>query len=1162
MATSPETAKGSKIDVSQKKFALISVSDKTGIVEFSQGLSDLGYAITSTGGSASVIEKANTEVTRVEDLTLFPEMLDGRVKTLHPSIHGGILAKRNDPSHVETLKTHRIPLIDIVVVNLYPFRETVLSEPRPEFSEGIEKIDIGGPAMIRAAAKNHEHVFVIVDPRDYESFLSRIQNPSSEQELVQFRRQLAWKAFQHCAQYDSHVSEWMWQQLGDSNPCPALVVPMELAHGLRYGENPHQKAAFYRDLSLEKHSIGGVASAQQHHGKEMSYNNYLDADAAYSCVSEFPEPSCVIVKHTNPCGVASRDDLTEAYKLAIDGDPLSAFGGIVAFNRSVDEKLAHCIKDYCSPTDGVTKMFFEIVIAPSYTPKGLEVLKQKSKNLRILEAELQTRSVTGIRQVTGGFLSQEEDALVSGEITFTRVSDATPSESTLADLQFAWSCVKHVKSNAIAIAKNRKLLGMGSGQPNRVKSVELALEKAADEIKGAALASDAFFPFSWNDAVEKACQAGVTAIAHPGGSIRDSDAVDCCNKYSVVLMTTSIRHFRSFRESARASLLERLFGSLKNADGSFPWRVLILDKVTTKVLSCALRMSELQSKGISLVENLDLAREPLQLEAIYFISPTTESIERLGKDQEDGLYKSCHVFFSSSVTSDALQKIKSNKALLQKLKTMKEADLEVTVLDSRCFLTEQPESLMNFYQENSDPQSLSYLSAMEMTVARLYTAFITLNEKPNIRYFLPQKFPSSMAHRVMICEKVAKMLDNKLAKVEIPGWPATPTCDCLILDRSIDAVAPVIHEWTYEAMVYDLLPIENNIYKRTTGSSESSTGEMVLDEEDPLWKELRHMHIAEASAAVNDKIDVFKKRNAAARIKGSGTNSTMTTSDMKQLIESLPEYRDVLSNMTLHVDITGDLFKITNDRKLKEIGELEQDLVYGDKHSKDIISLLTTEQNLTAEDKMRLFMCYLATHPDKLDSERRLQWQKLAQLNTSEMETMLNLEYLGISVTKKDGTSLLSFVRKNKSKGIRKGKVGDQYAQQYALEKFQPELSDIIEKLCTEELSVEEFPYTRPPPSGASSGSSAPAGSVRTSYAWGKKKKDTTEVKPQTRRLIVFLVGGISRSEIRVVHKLSSTLQRDMILGGTSVETPQSFIQKLSGLNQSIDDDAVRINID
>ncbi|CAJ2638757.1 unnamed protein product [Trifolium pratense] len=522
------------------KQALISLSDKKDLAFVGNGLQELGFTIVSTGGTASALESAGVAVTKVEQLTQFPEMLDGRVKTLHPNIHGGILARRDQKHHIEALSTHGIGTFDVVVVNLYPFYDKVTSTGGIEFEDGIENIDIGGPAMIRAAAKNHKDVLVVVDSEDYPALLEFLKGNQDEQ----FRLKLAWKAFQHVASYDSAVSEWLWKQsVGDKFP-PSLTVPLSLKSSLRYGENPHQKAAFYVDKRLAEVNAGGIATAIQHHGKEMSYNNYLDADAAWNCVCEFRNPTCVVVKHTNPCGVASRDDILEAYRLAVKADPVSAFGGIVAFNVEVDEVLAKEIREFRSPTDGETRMFYEIVVAPSYTEKGLEILRGKSKTLRILEAKKNEAGKLSLRQVGGGWLAQDSDDLTPNDIKFNVVSDKTPQDGELHDAEFAWLCVKHVKSNAIVIAKENCMLGMGSGQPNRVESLRIAMRKAGADVKGAALASDAFFPFAWKDAVEEACESGIGVIAEPGGSIRDQDAIDCCNKYGVSLLFTNVRHFR------------------------------------------------------------------------------------------------------------------------------------------------------------------------------------------------------------------------------------------------------------------------------------------------------------------------------------------------------------------------------------------------------------------------------------------------------------------------------------------------------------------------------------------------------------------------------------------------------------------------------------------
>ncbi|KAK1324635.1 hypothetical protein QJS10_CPA01g00788 [Acorus calamus] len=525
-----------------QKQALISVSDKRDIAYLGSGLQALGFSIVSTGGTASILEESGVSVTKVEEITSFPEMLDGRVKTLHPNVHGGILARRDKDHHMEDLNKHGIGTFDVVVVNLYPFYETVSSSTSISFEDGIENIDIGGHTLIRAAAKNHKDVLVVVDASDYPALLQFLQG---KQDSEQFRRELAWKAFQHAGSYDSVVSEWLWKQsMGEERFPPSLTLPMTRGCSLRYGENPHQNAAFYIDRSLSAVNGGGIATAIQHHGKEMSYNNYLDADAAWNCVSDFKSPTCVIVKHTNPCGVASRDDIIEAYRLAVTADPVSAFGGIVAFNVEVDEDLAKEIREFRSPTDGVSRMFYEIVIAPKYTEKGLEVLRGKSKDLRILEAKKTEKGMLSLRQIGGGWLIQDSDDLTSQDIKFNAVSEKPPKESELRDAEFAWTCVKHVKSNAIVIAKNNCMLGMGSGQPNRLESLRIALRKAGEEVKGASLASDAFFPFAWNDAVEEACGSGVAVIAEPGGSRRDNDAIDCCNKYGVSLLFTNVRHFR------------------------------------------------------------------------------------------------------------------------------------------------------------------------------------------------------------------------------------------------------------------------------------------------------------------------------------------------------------------------------------------------------------------------------------------------------------------------------------------------------------------------------------------------------------------------------------------------------------------------------------------
>lgn len=521
--------------------ALLGVYDKTGIAEFGAGLVELGFDLVSTGGTFATLQEAGVAVGKVEDATGFPEMLDGRVKTLHPVVHGGILARRDLAAHMEVLEAHGIAPIDLVCCNLYPFEATV-NRIGSTFADGVENIDIGGPTMIRAAAKNHRDVVVVVDPADYPEVLRMLgENGGMGSED---RLRLAWKAFQHVASYDAQVAEWLWASSAEGGAPPDLTIPMTRSSSLRYGENPHQSAAFYVDRSLAEEGLGGIATAQQRHGKEMSYNNYLDADAAWNAVNDFDGPTCVVVKHTNPCGVSTDEDLLDAYRKAVRGDPTSAFGGIVAFNREVDEQLAREIREFRNPNDSSSRMFYEIVIAPGYTEAGLSVLSGKSKDLRILEARPRSRGGRAYRQVGGGWLVQDADDVGPDDVELQVAGHREPTERELADLKFAWRCVKHVKSNAITIAKDGCLLGMGSGQPNRVKSVDIAMEKAGDQIAGAALASDAFFPFSWGDAVERACRAGVAAIIHPGGSLRDQDCIDCCNQYGVALVFTGTRHFR------------------------------------------------------------------------------------------------------------------------------------------------------------------------------------------------------------------------------------------------------------------------------------------------------------------------------------------------------------------------------------------------------------------------------------------------------------------------------------------------------------------------------------------------------------------------------------------------------------------------------------------
>jgi len=509
------------------KRALISVSDKSGLVEFARDLAQNGVEIVSTGGTAKTLRGAGIPVTYISDVTGFPEILDGRVKTLHPKVHGGILAMRTG-EHLAQLREQNITPIDLVVVNLYPFRETV-AKPGVTLEEAVENIDIGGPAMVRAAAKNYRYVLVVVSPQRYAAVLEAIKQDNLTEE---FRLNLAREAFTHTAAYDAAISAYLSGLDKQKGAFPAVwEKKYELVQTLRYGENPHQQAAFYRDPSI---SGACVANAEQLHGKELSYNNILDINSAFETVKEFNAPSAVIVKHNNPCGVASTEKLVDAYKMAYEGDPVSAFGGIVAFNAPVDAPTA----------EEMNKIFLEAVIAPDYHDDALAILKQK-ENLRILK----TGPLTGetldryeLRKVNGGLLVQDFDRGVVDNEKMKVVTKRSPSREEMDDLIFAMTVVKHVKSNAIVVVKDKKVLGVGAGQMNRVTSARIALGQAGAQAKGAVLASDAFFPFS--DTLEEAAAVGISAVIQPGGSVRDAESIAVADNNDIAMVFTGMRHFR------------------------------------------------------------------------------------------------------------------------------------------------------------------------------------------------------------------------------------------------------------------------------------------------------------------------------------------------------------------------------------------------------------------------------------------------------------------------------------------------------------------------------------------------------------------------------------------------------------------------------------------
>ncbi len=508
------------------KRALISVSDKTGVVEFAKGLHELGVEIISTGGTMKAIAAAGVPVKSVSEVTGFPEMMDGRVKTLHPKIHGGILAIRDNPDHVKAMKEHGITGIDLVAVNLYPFRETI-AKPNVTRAEAIENIDIGGPSMVRAAAKNYKYVTIVVDPSQYGEILERIRNDTLDEE---FRLSLSRKAFLHTGLYDCAIADYLTKEVtGNKEVLPDVYAKAFVKlQDLRYGENPHQKAAFYKDPEAK----GGIAAARQLHGKELSYNNIVDMEAAWDLCCEWKDqPACIIVKHTNPCGAALGKDALDAFERAFNADSKSAFGGIVAMNRVCDEATAKAMKP----------IFFEVVMAPKFSREALDILETK-KNIRLIEVPGAFEEELQLHKVSGGLLVQTPDNSAETRKDCKVVTDRAPTEEEWQALEFAWKVVKHVKSNAIVLTGKDVTLGVGAGQMNRVGSADIAIAEAGEKAKGSVMGSDAFFPFG--DTIEAAGKAGITAVIQPGGSIRDQESIDMANKYGIAMVFTGHRHFR------------------------------------------------------------------------------------------------------------------------------------------------------------------------------------------------------------------------------------------------------------------------------------------------------------------------------------------------------------------------------------------------------------------------------------------------------------------------------------------------------------------------------------------------------------------------------------------------------------------------------------------
>jgi phosphoribosylaminoimidazolecarboxamide formyltransferase/IMP cyclohydrolase len=514
--------------------ALISVSDKTGIVEFAKELVSLGIEIISTGGTYGKLKEEGIPAIEISELTGFPECLDGRVKTLHPIVHAGLLAMRSKPEHMKQLEDLNIETIDMVVVNLYPFKATILKDGVTR-EEAVENIDIGGPTMLRSAAKNYQDVAVVVDPRDYEKVLEELK--AEKVVSLDTKFYLMQKVFMHTSNYDTMIADYLKKQRNDHDLPETLTMTFEKVQDMRYGENPHQKAAFYREIGKK---VGSIADAVQLNGKELSFNNINDTNGALELLKEFTEPTVVACKHGNPCGVGSDDNILVAWDKAFEADKVSIYGGIVTVNRNVTLELAERMKP----------VFLEVLVAPSYDKDALELLQSK-KNLRVLELKdievPQDKNAYDLKKVNGGLIVQTIDSELLVEDELKVVTNRVPSEKEMEDMRFAWKVVKFVKSNGIALAKDKQSIGIGPGQVNRVWSTQQSIEHAAelineDATKGAVLASDAFFPF--DDCVEAAHKAGITAIIQPGGSIRDEDSIKKCNEYNIAMVFTGMRHFK------------------------------------------------------------------------------------------------------------------------------------------------------------------------------------------------------------------------------------------------------------------------------------------------------------------------------------------------------------------------------------------------------------------------------------------------------------------------------------------------------------------------------------------------------------------------------------------------------------------------------------------
>ena len=619
------------------------------------------------------------------------------------------------------------------------------------------------------------------------------------------------------------------------------------------------------------------------------------------------------------------------------------------------------------------------------------------------------------------------------------------------------------------------------------------------------------------------------------------------------------------REIARERILKDMVESSVKDLPENEWTIMVVDEMTTKVLSSVCAVSNLVENRVSIVENIQKKRQPLpNMTVIYFISPTNGSVSRLLNDfsGKNPLYKKACVFFSSQLPKTELERIKQNTTLLSRLAALKELNLEFLAVDSRGFATGGPHTLKNMFGENSN-SSGSYEREMDVCVRRLASVFASLKELPAVRFKMgkpPQEGdPMGASERSLISQRLAVGLHAELTQMrsKIDSFPNTETCELVIVDRGVDPVAPFIHEWTYECMCFDLLDdvIENNIFKYSidTNKGNEEEREVILGEQDPIWVELRHKHIAEASLLLNEKMNYFKSANRIAQHKTKHSDQDdIDTSDLKQMVESLPQYREQLKRLSLHVHIATKLNMLSKQMGLHEIGKLEQDLVYGNATSKEVIKLLGGRSHVKEEDKVRLLMTYVTTHPEKLDNSRRMQWMKLAKLTAEDMNMINNLEYLGVAVSKRGAKSALSFASKKKKRSIRKEHGAVEGEEQWQLSRFQPIVYDIFEDMMKGELSQDEYPYVSPP-------SVAPIRkntqinvelSVRKNRSTNVKNNvSLSDVSVQSKPFIVFIVGGMTRSELRVAHKMSSQFSSNLIIGSTSIDSPNAFLQQVNSMS-------------